>query len=166
MRKIIVLVFLLLALIGCGSTDTTSSTDTQPTPPLTVDQQINQLVQNAGSNGTNIVSHYNLGGDNAEVIDEQSVGGFSNGDTVESIKIDCFAIQKALWTSSVASKISDVEVRVNGQLQDQYGKTSNGMWGSCELKSDTAKQFVWDNLTQDDAWKVYDNTWILPSLTQ
>ena len=61
--------------------------------------------------------------------------------------------------------LSDVQVNVNGQLVDQYGHTSTGAWGSCELTSTTAAKFVWGNLTQDSAWSVYDNTFIRPDLT-
>ncbi len=42
----------------------------QPKPTASIDQQINTIVQNAGLSGKEISNKYNVGGDNAEVIDE------------------------------------------------------------------------------------------------
>jgi hypothetical protein len=157
MKRLPILLLLVFFLVACGSTTIDTS--------LPIDQQINQAVQGAGATGSNIVSSYD-GGNKVEVIDENIAGDSSDSDTINTIKADCFAFQKALWTSSVASQLSDVSIRVNTQVKDPYGHISNSSIGNCELPSATAQQFQWANLNDNDAWKVYDRAWLLPSLSQ
>ncbi len=158
MRQLSILLLLVFLLVACGSTTIDTS--------LPIDQQINQVVQRAGATGSDVVSSYNLAGDKTEVVDEYTTGGPSNGYTISIIKVDCFAFQKALWTSSVEKQLSDVFVRVNSRVQDQYGHISNSKIGSCDVSSATAQQLQWSHLDENDAWKVYDRTWLLPRLSK
>lgn len=53
----------------------------------------------------------------------------------------------------------DVTIRFLGPTQNAYGQSDpNGYYASAELTADTASQIVWANLTQDQAWQVYDST--------
>lgn len=169
---------------GVSNTDVTP-TSAAPTPtdtpiptqaptakpkPKTMNQQLNDIVQHAGLLGN--VSPPTYGGiyttsdKSVAVGDYVGQGDLTNGLTVQEIKLECFDAQKALWTSGVASKISDVTMGVSMDVIDQYGKQSVQIVATCELSKDTAQKFVWGNLTDDSAWEVYDNTFIAPFLTQ
>jgi hypothetical protein len=75
------------------------------------------------------------------------------------------SIRYELTTTYFVSNLMG-SVQVNADLVDKYGNKSNGLIGTCELSSATAKNFNWDNLEQDQAWGDYNSTWLLPSLTQ
>ena len=76
-------------------------------------------------------------------------------------------MQKAVWTSSVSKHLNQVKLNVTMDTQDQYGKVyHNTLVGYCMLTQKTASLFQWDNLSREDAWKVYDSTWLISFLTQ
>ncbi len=149
-----------------ATTQPVQPTDTpvQTQAPKTIEQQINDLVQNAGLSGKNISSKYNVGGDNYEAVDEDiRDGNLTNSLTKGQIQNDCFLAQQALWKSNMASHISEVNVRVSGNVVDQYGNNSNQMIGSCDLKSATAKLFNWSKSGIDPKrWRL--QSWILTHL--
>ncbi len=133
--------------------------------PLTLDQRINQIVQNSGITGKIIKSLYNFDpGSNYELVeDDIGDGNLTNSLTVEEIYSECFTIQKALWTQE-RSHLSEVDVQVFMNVIDQYGNKANQIVGNCDLMSATEQLFNWPNLDQDSAWKDYDNTFIAPFL--
>lgn len=69
----------------------------------------------------------------------------------EIVKQDCFDIQKAIWTSSLAPKLHTVLVSVFGPEQFSF-------YGSYLLRHDKAVKVGWKSLTYDSAWAlhVYD----------
>ncbi len=73
----------------------TQKLTTAPTP--TIDQQINQIVQNAGMSGKNIKSMYNVGGDNYEKVQEDpGDGNLTNGLTVTEIHMHHFYYNRSI----------------------------------------------------------------------
>jgi len=130
-----------------------------------IEQQTLSLAQNALHNGTDLKSTYDNGSKQV-TIQENINYGLDNASILESIKIDCFYIQMAIWQAKIAH-VDTVEVYIlSNSLTDQYGNTSTGQLGHCTLGKDTASLFNWGNLTQDQAWGDYDDTWYLPSLNQ
>lgn len=148
-----------------ASSSSSPSDHSTPASRLPVDQQVANLVENAGATGQNMTSSYDAR-TQAVTITETTEGGFTKSGTVDGIKMDCFDFQKALWTAGIAPQISDVKVTINGSLIDQYGHTTTGLWGSCELTRATAGKFVWNNLTWESAWQDYDSQYIRPDLLQ
>lgn len=67
-----------------------------------------------------------------------------------------FYIFRDMYTSAKVS-INEVAITFNGPVVDQYGKSSTGWYGTADLTFPTAQKFVWDNLTPEGAWNVYDN---------
>lgn len=112
-----------------------------------------------GSTAIIIVDHGNV--TETEKEGEQ----LDNGATVFHIHFECYALMKAIWMDSMSSHITSVDIHIQDNLQDKYDHSSVGDVGQCTLTSSTEQLFVWDNLTQDDAWKDYDYTWTLPSLS-
>ncbi len=144
-----------------------------PTPkpqPESMVQQLNDIIQHAGLLGNvsppTYGALYSTSDKSVAVGDYIGQGNLTNGMTVQEIKLECFDAQKALWTSGVASKLSDVLMGISMDVIDQYGKQSKQVVATCDLSKDTAQKFVWDNLTDDMAWGDYDNTYIDSFLTQ
>jgi hypothetical protein len=155
-------------------TDTSQPTNT-PTPkpkrpiatavPLTLDQQIQQVTLHAvqavtdGTTATVIVD----GGNVTET--EKESEQLSNSTTLDHIHLACYTLMRAIWSDSLSGHIKSVDIHIQDNLIDKYGYPSVGDVGQCTLTSDTEQLFVWENLDQDSAWKDYDNTWTLPSLS-
>ena len=162
-------IFLLAA---CDYTDTSQPTQqpaqapVTPTPTESVAQQANDAVQSANLAGTNV--KVSLSGSDltvSEDLTQYEIGG--NGLIVDNIKQGCYDMQKAVWTSSVSKHLNQVKLNVTMDTQDQYGKVyHNTLVGYCMLTQKTASLFQWDNLSREDAWKVYDSTWLISFLTQ
>src|SRR5450759_1429338 len=158
-----------IGLVACDSTATNPDTQAQASPtaipmatlfptdtprPLTLDQQI-QMVTLA------VVQAMDLRGTHATV--EVDKGAVTESELlndccarVDDIHLECLNLMKATWQDSMSSHIKRVEIRLDGNLVDQYGRTSIGAVGRCTLTRDTEQKFVWDNLDQDSAWEVYD----------
>lgn len=83
-----------------------------------------------------------------------------------AIRIDCFNAQKAIWTAKPALKLRSVVIFLQGDFKDKYGKESRDQAGACTLKAATAKRFVWENMTHNDAWEAYDMASYHPALQQ
>jgi hypothetical protein len=134
----------------------------KPTQPPTLDQRIHALVYGAGTVGhiTEITRDSQF-----VTIKENAADNLTNSLIVGGIKMDCFAIQKALWTH-VGKQIPEVIINFSMPVQDQYGNQSIGEVASCDLQKSTAQRFNWNNLTHDDAWNDYDNKHIATFLTQ
>jgi hypothetical protein len=75
------------------------------------------------------------------------------------IKLDMFTIQRTLWTKW-HGPLTEVDVNVEGPLQDAYGNVSTGLYAHTQLTAATASLFNWANLDQDSAWNVYDAAYI------
>jgi hypothetical protein len=173
-KKFFVLTLVIIALAACGESSAVTSTvtptsqptqaqaTTKPTKPPTLDQRIHDLVYGAGT-----VGHINKIERDSQFItvSENAADNLTNGMIVDGIKMDCFYIQKALWTN-VGKQIPEVIINFYMPVQDQYGNQSIGEVASCDLQKSTAQLFNWNNLTQDDAWKDYDNEHIAAFLTQ
>jgi hypothetical protein len=150
---------------------TTAPTATpKPTPtatpkPRTMDQQVNDAMQNAGMLGKHLKTSYSRSDKSVTVSDDIGDGNLTNSLTVEEIKLECFNAQKALWTH-LASQLSDVTVSVTMNVVDQYGNQSNSEVASCDLQKSTEQKFNWNNLYPDLAWQDYDFQYIAPFLTQ
>ncbi len=134
----------------------------KPTKPPTLDQRIHDLVYGAGT-----VGHISKIERDSQFItvSENAADNLTNGMIVTGIKMDCFYIQKALWTN-VGKQIPEVIVNFYMPVQDKYGNQSIGEVASCDLQKSTAQLFNWNNLTHDDAWNDYDNAHIISFLTQ
>jgi hypothetical protein len=55
-----------------------------------------------------------------------------------------------------------VNLVIQDRLKNEYGQTRIGNIGTCSLSAKQASKFVWDELTDSTAWRVYDSTWLLP----
>ncbi len=134
----------------------------KPTQPPTLDQRIHDLVYGAGT-----VGHISKIERDSQFItvSENAADNLTHGMIVTGIKMDCFSVQKALWTN-VGKQIPEVIVNFYMPVQDKYGNQSIGEVASCDLQKSTAQVFNWNNLTHDDAWNDYDNAHIISFLTQ
>lgn len=174
---VILLSGIVSALSG-GNSDTTSSSNTpvatqpatqhatqptaKPTHAPTLDQRIHDLVYGAGT-----VGHVSKIERDSQFItvSEDAADNLTNSLIVGGIKMDCFNIQKALWTN-VSKQIPEVIINFYMPVQDKYGNQSIGEVASCDLQKSTEQLFNWNNLTHDDAWNDYDNAHIITFLTQ
>lgn len=164
---IIIVVIVLLAIVGAISnaqnpqtqaspttqTQPTSNATTAPTATLTTTQRVQQLVQ-ANATLDDKVETSVQGG--TVVVTETLSEAFDNNGYQLAMKDNCFNIEKALWTSKFGN-LTDIEINFQGPLVDQYGNTSVGAMGACELLAATAAKFNWSNLSPDMAWQDYDN---------
>jgi|SRR5579859_4935572 len=97
----------------------------------------------------------------------KQVGAQANNTSARSaIMLDCFTIQRDLWTAQPSIGLTDVDVFLYGNVVDQYGATKNEEVGSCDLIAQTEQRFNWGNLSSQQAWLDYDYTALLPSLQQ
>jgi hypothetical protein len=182
---LISLVLLVFWLTACG-TDATTQTQAPPvqtpgqataTPipkptrpiataaPLTLDQQIQQATLHAiqaVTTGTYATVEVNGG---AVTETEKESEQLSNSWTIDHIHLACFTLMQTIWHDSISSHIKSVDIHIQDNLVDKYGSPSIGDVGQCTLTRETEQLFVWGNLDQDSAWKVYDYTWTLPSLS-
>nr|BBH89148.1 hypothetical protein KTC_38990 [Thermosporothrix sp. COM3] len=89
---------------------------------------------------------------------------WDNNSARDSVKMDCFRMQKALWTAQPPLGLESVIVFLHGDTIDKYGKEAREQVGGCTLKRPTAEQFVWQNLTWRTAWDAYDFKSLAPFL--
>lgn len=73
-----------------------------------------------------------------------------------------YDMQKAVWTSLLHPK--SVTINFMGPVQDKYGHVSTALYASETLTAPTAAKFVWDNLTYQEAWDAFDQTWMRPDV--
>jgi hypothetical protein len=181
---VVILVVGIISNVTAPQTTTTSPTPTaqatqavqeqptvdtsQPTAtpqPKSIAQQVNDLVGNAGMLGQVSTTYGYTDNPKAVVVkDNIGDGNLTNALTVGEIHLECFNAQKALWTAHL--DLTEVLVQISMNVVDQYGNASNQLVATCDLVSATAQKFNWDNLDQDSAWQVYDNTSIAPFLTK
>ena len=182
-----VVAFALVACCGIGSifasgfhdlgTTTTSSTSgvtqtvsvpstptntPRPKPTATLAQQYSDLVKSvAEGDKLNVV----YAPASKTVTVEDNIGEQLNEDAaVLILKQRTFDIMHALYTKS-GTKPDDVIVRILGPATDAYGNNiPDDQYARIELTAATASLFNWNNLTADDAWKVYDDTIAAPYL--
>src|SRR5258708_5995829 len=125
---LVIIIFAAIAANGGGSnaSPTTSNqsqvTATQPTSqptqaPQSIGQQVDSIVQNAGLLGKAKTSYQSDG--TVTVTDDIGDGNLTNSLTVGEIHLECFTAEKALWTSGIASKLSDVTVNITMNVVDQ-----------------------------------------------
>jgi hypothetical protein len=173
-----------IALTACGNSTTRyigTAVTPQPTPtsaaptstpwrmptliptntPLTLDQQLQHVTLTAVQAVT-VGRHATVDAFFGVVIETEMLDDCCT--RVDDIHLECFNLMNAIWHDSMSSHIKVVQIHLEGNLVDQYGRPSIGDVGRCMLTRDTEKKFVWDNLNQDSAWEVYDYTWTLPSL--
>ncbi len=134
-----------------------------PTKPLSLDEQI-QRVTLAAVQAVTVGSHATVAVDNGAVTETEMLNDCCT--RVDDIHLECFTLMNAIWADSMHAAITVVDIHLTANLVDKYGRPSIGDVGQCTLTSDTEKKFVWQNLTQDSAWEVYDYTWTLPSLSE
>lgn len=89
---------------------------------------------------------------------------WDNAAMKNSVKIECFDMQKALWTANPPLDLKLVVVTVKGDVVDRYGKESKEQVGWCKLGHETAKKFNWGNLSWRTAWDAYDEKGLAPFL--
>lgn len=151
-------------LCGCGPSASSgrarppAATASLPTATPTVNQQIIALVQQAvGKDAEHPQISYNARNQTVSVL--ATVGEFfqvSAGQ--EQVKILCFRVQKALWTSDVS--LQQVSVTIDGPTYGVYGDLTTGGYGGALLGAETAAKFVWNALSPDSAWADYDSMWL------
>src|SRR5450631_2438669 len=118
------------------------------TPVQRIQSQTMQLAKNSTEFGKDLTSKDSNG---AVTITETIGEALDNNGAKTEIKTDCFNIQKAIWQKKV-SGVTGITVKILGPLQDQYGKQSIDLIGTCLLSDTTAGQFQWDNLDWASAW--------------
>lgn len=89
---------------------------------------------------------------------------WNNGTMKDSVKIECFNMQKSLWTTNPPLELKLVVIGVKGSVIDQYGNVSEKQVGWCKLGYEIAKKFNWTNLTWRTAWDVYTEKGLAPFL--
>lgn len=160
----IIVAFILLTMIGLivtlntpnptSNTPVLQATDT-PTPVLTYPQRIEQAINLPGSKVT-------FNDKTGKVVVTYYAGEMINYDSgVLLSKMYVFDIEKAIWNDGLGA-VQSVEVHIQANLIDPYGKNSIGDIATATLTKTTATRFVWNNLDQNTAWLVYDTTWLLP----
>ena len=61
--------------------------------------------------------------------------------------------------------VASATINIQGPVTNAYGHTSTITLMTATLTLQTEQMFVWSNLDQNSAWKVYDNIWISPILS-
>lgn len=161
-RLWLIIVILVLTLIVIAAIALQAGNGSQPTAtpnsPSSIEQQMLALAQ-AQALGTDLTSTYDSNTESL-VITEKISGALSNDTLVSNMHVECFDIQKALWTNSIRIYLSNVEVDLyGGDLVDRYGQPITSPIGICKLSSKTEGAFVWENLDGDMAWEDYDYAW-------
>jgi hypothetical protein len=160
--KILALMLCVLALAGCGTLTGTTPTKTYaPTAPPTTEQRISALVEQAiGKNAAQNTTAYDGTAETVNVI--TTVTTFSTVNAAQEIvKVLCFQVQEALWTSGIPLK--QVNVTVEGPVHDVYGNLSTSGYGGALLNAGTATKLAWTTLSADSAWGRYDSMWLTPT---
>jgi hypothetical protein len=140
---------------------TTPVSTTALSPSTSLTQQIEQVASSAGQYGT---SYQVTNRTNNNILIVETLKKATATQIRPSIKSDCFAVQRAIWTNNF--KISQLDLQFAGSAYDKYGNAITTTLGSCTLDSATAKRFVWNNLTADTAWdqQAYTSTTLAPSV--
>ena len=163
-REITIAAFMLamLVLAGCG-TLTSRLPNKKPTPAATptTDQRIIMLVHRAtGKKAADGTIAYDATAESVNVI--ATVATFSSVTAgQEIVKVLCFQIQEALWTSGIPLK--QVNVTVEGPVYDIYGDLSISGYGGALVSAGTAAKLAWASLSPDSAWSDYDAMWLSPT---
>jgi hypothetical protein len=74
----------------------------------------------------------------------------------EKVKIFCFQIQRALWSSGIPLK--EVAVTILGPVFDDYFDQIISWYGTASLEAGAAAQIDWRNLGVDAAWNRFERT--------
>jgi hypothetical protein len=160
--KMLVIMLCVLVLTGCG-TVTGALPKRTPTPAVTptTELRIITLVQRAiGKNAASSTTAYDGTAETVNVI--ATVATFSSASAAQEIvKVLCFHIQEALWTSRISLK--QVNVTVEGPVYDIYGDLSISGYGGALLYAGTAAKLAWTTLAPDSAWTAYDAMWLTPT---
>jgi FlaG/FlaF family flagellin (archaellin) len=86
--------------------------------------------------------------------------GPSYNATVLLVKDQTFQMMKTLRTTPHL-RLTSVEVDVVGPVRNVTGTISNGYYGKAFLTSDTAARFDWAHMLPENAWKMYDSTFLI-----
>jgi hypothetical protein len=74
----------------------------------------------------------------------------------ETVKVLCFKIQRALWTSSI--HLRDVTVTILGPVLDDYYDRIISWYGTADLLAANAAKLAWGKLSADAAWNLFGKT--------
>jgi hypothetical protein len=74
----------------------------------------------------------------------------------ETVKVLCFEIQRALWTSSI--HLRDVTVTILGPVLDDYYDRITSWYGTADLLAGNAAKLAWGKLSADAAWNLFGKT--------
>jgi hypothetical protein len=74
----------------------------------------------------------------------------------ESVKVLCFKMQKALWTSGLP--VQGVTVTILGPTFDDYYDRTTSWYGTAHLTAAAASRFDWGGVSADEAWTMFDRT--------
>lgn len=162
------------------SLSTPLPTDT-PVPPTPTPTPINLVTQDGVEGYTKFVIN-NMGATRYGQLDsvmyttsaqELEVTLYISSDQIwdnnhlkNMIKINCYDVEHAIWTSKLQSVIAVAVIHIQSDLVDKYNHTSKGDVGKVTLKAETAKLFNWDDDAFEQTWdnQAYDDQWMLPSL--
>jgi hypothetical protein len=161
-KAILALILCMLFTVGCGTRIGTLPTRTAtPAVTPTSEQRITTLVLRAiGKNAAHSTTTYDSTAETVVVI--ATVATFSGVTAAQEIvKVLCFQIQKALWTSGTPLK--QVNTTVEGPVYDIYGDLTISGYGGALLNAGTATRLAWTILSPDSAWTDYDSMWLTPT---
>jgi hypothetical protein len=74
----------------------------------------------------------------------------------EQVKVLCFEIERALWTSSI--HLHDVFVIILGPVLDDYYDRTIDWYGTADLTNSNAVKLSWGKLSADAAWNLFART--------
>jgi len=156
---IAVVVVLVLAFCAYGFiASATKSTST--TPPAAATQEATHISDLIHSVSTYAKSTDVSVSDGDVTVTLTFDSGPSYDATVSAVKDQTFQLMKTLWTTPHLG-LTHVEVDTVGPVRDVTGEIGNGYYGKASLTSDTAARFDWDHMLPEDAWKMYDSTFLI-----
>jgi hypothetical protein len=89
----------------------------QPTPSL------GDVIQNANHFDEHAVA--SLKGGKLLIVENYNLlNGASNDLLIDNFKIDCYDLERAIWTSSVSKHLSQVEVKFEMDTRTSMGKST------------------------------------------
>ena len=74
----------------------------------------------------------------------------------ERVKVLCFQIERALWTSGIP--VQDVTVTILGPVFDDYFDQVTSWYGTAALAAAAAAQVDWHSVSADQAWAMFART--------
>lgn len=142
-----------------------------PTPTPTSRELVIAAVaeQDVGGLGYDATASYDAGTHDVAVVIMIVVPGVPNNPTDvdaahEQAKTICLRAQHTLWTNDLTRSLAlrQVSVTVVGPILAQYADLETAAYAAAVLSAPVESRFVWNALTPDAAWSLYDNVYLRP----